>query len=128
MKILGIDYGRSKLGLAISEDSLAEPYKVIRVRDFNDATEKVVKILQIEEIEKVVVGVSEGVMAKESKRFASVVGYKTSIQVKEFDETLSSQDAQKLSLEAGISRKKRHSMEDAYAATIILQNYLDSSR
>jgi putative holliday junction resolvase len=119
MKILGIDYGRSKIGLAIGEAGFAEPFKVIRVVSFDDAVAKIGKEMELSKPEKVVVGVSEGVMGAESKRFAQSIGAET------FDETLTSQDAQRLSIEAGINRKKRKGMEDAYAATIMLQNYLD---
>lgn len=114
MRILGIDYGRKKIGLAISEGGLAEPWKVIR-------PDEIEKILKDEKFEKIVVGISEGEMAEESKEFAETIGAET------FDETLTSRDAQKLSMEAGIKRKKRKIMEDAYAASIILQNYIDFS-
>lgn len=118
-KILGIDYGRSKVGLAIADGTLAEPLKVIRYKDKNILLSEIKKIIENEEIEKVVVGVSEGEMGEESKEFAREFNAET------YDETLTSQDAQFLSREAGINRKKRHEMEDAYAATIMLQNYLD---
>jgi len=47
--------------------------------------------------------------------------------VETFDETLSTYNAQRASIEAGMKRKKRKDMEDAYAATLILQGYLDSA-
>jgi putative Holliday junction resolvase len=121
MKTLGIDYGRSKIGVALGVNSFAEPLKVIRVDSFEDAVSKVRKEIEIEKPSRVVVGISEGEMAEESKKFAEKLGALT------FDETLTSKDAQKLSIEAGISRTKRHQMEDAYAATIMLQGYLDST-
>ena len=121
MKILGIDYGRSKIGLAISEGTLAEPWKVIRVDSFEDAVGKVMQVIKVEQVEKVVVGISEGKMGEESKKFAEKIGAET------FDETLTSLDAQTLSREAGIGQKKRREMEDAYAASIMLQNYLDQN-
>ena len=121
MKILGIDYGRSKIGLSIADSPLAEPFKVIRYKNKESAIEEIKKIIEKENVEKVVVGVSEGKMAEESRSFAREFGAET------FDETLTSQDAQQLSREAGIGRKKRKELEDAYAATIILQNYLDNS-
>jgi putative Holliday junction resolvase len=120
MKILGIDYGRSKVGLAVGEAGFAEPLKVVHVNSYQDAITKIKKEIELEKPEKVVVGVSEGEMGQESKQFATEVGAET------FDETLSSQEAQKLSMEAGVSQKKRHEMEDAYAASIMLQNYLDT--
>jgi putative Holliday junction resolvase len=120
MKTLGIDYGRSKIGLAIAEGSFSEPWKVIRVSSFDDAVQKIKKEITTEKFDKTVVGVSEGDMGAESKKFAEELGAVT------FDETLTSKDAQKLSIEAGINRKKRHKMEDAYAASLMLQNYIDS--
>ena len=116
MRILGIDYGRSKIGLAIAEGSLAEPWKVIRSAD---PVTEIKSLVEKEKFDKIIVGVSESKMGEESKEFARALGAETS------DETLTSQDAQRLSLEAGLSRKKRHGMEDAFAAAIMLQNYLD---
>ena len=126
MKTLGIDYGRSKVGLALAEGPLAEPWKVIRESDKNLLINDIKKIIETEKIEKVVVGVSEGEMAAETRDFRKRLEKEINIPVEEFDETLTSQDAQNLSIEAGINRKKRREMEDAYAAAIILQNYLDS--
>ncbi len=120
MKILGIDYGRRKIGIAVSESGLSEPLKVLRVESFDDAVSKVKKVIESEKPEKVVVGISEGEMGEESEKFANEIGAET------FDETLTSQDAQRLSIEAGVGRKKRKGMEDAYAAALILQNYLDT--
>jgi putative Holliday junction resolvase len=120
MKTLGIDYGKSKIGLAIGIDSFAEPLKVIRVESFPDAVHKIKNEIKTEMPDRIVVGISEGDMGEESRKFANELGATT------FDETLTSKDAQKLSIEAGISRKKRHQMEDAYAASLMLQNYLDS--
>lgn len=125
MKILGIDYGRSKIGLAIADGSLADPISVIRYKDTKILVDKLIKIIEENGIEKVVFGVSEGEMAKESKNFSLNFGKIVKIPIETFDETLSTQDAQRMSLEAGIGQKKRHQMEDAYAAAIMLQNYLD---
>lgn len=99
MKILGIDYGRKKIGLAIAEGSLAEPYRVLRVDNYLDAIKKVEQVTKGLQIDLLVVGISEGEMGEESKRFAEEIGAET------FDETLSTQDAQRLSMEAGVPRK-----------------------
>ncbi len=127
MKILGIDYGRSKIGLAIADGSLADPMSVVRYTDTKTLVDKLIKIIEENGIGKVVFGVSEGEMAKESKNFSLNFGKIVKIPVETFDETLSTQDAQIRSREAGIGQKKRHEMEDAYAAAIMLQNYLDFS-
>ncbi|KKR53111.1 MAG: hypothetical protein UT88_C0014G0008 [Candidatus Woesebacteria bacterium GW2011_GWD2_40_19] len=119
MKILGIDYGRSKIGVAIADGPLAEPMQVIRYSNTKILMEKL-------HIEKIVVGVSEGKIGEESKKFASSIQPLIQSTIILADETLSTQDAQRMSREAGISQKKRHEMEDAYAACIMLQNYLDN--
>lgn len=121
MKILGIDYGRKKIGLAISEGILAEPYEVIRYKDTKILGEKLKKIIKENKIEKVVVGISEGEMGEESKKFAEKIYAET------FDETLSTHTAQELSREANIPIKKRKNLEDAFAACVMLQNYIDSN-
>ena len=126
MKILGIDYGRRKLGLAISEGYLSEPWKVLRVENLDEALKKVTQIIKDEKIEKVVIGVSEGEMGRESKDFGMNLQQELEIQVDTHDEALSTQDAVRLAIEAGMGRKKRNEMEDAFAASIILQDYLDS--
>ena len=120
MKFLGIDYGRSKIGLAISDGRLSEPYQVIRYKDYDKMIAHVQRVVDRLKIEKVVVGISEGEMAIESKEFAKKFNADT------FDETLSSKDAISLSIQSGMGRKKRKEMEDAFAASIMLQNYLDS--
>lgn len=127
MKILGVDYGRRKIGLAISEGKLAEPLRVILIDSFENAARKVIEVIKVEKVEKAIVGVSEGKMGEESKKFSLSLGSSLSIPVETSDEALTSQDAQRLSIEAGLPRKKRHGMEDAYAAAIMLQNYLDSN-
>jgi putative holliday junction resolvase len=126
MKTLGIDYGKKKIGLAISEGVLAEPLKVIRFENLEEGLEKVSKVAEVSGVSKVVVGISEGKMAEETKEFGKKLQKRIKIPICFQDETLTTHDAQELSIQAGIKRKKRKSMEDAYSATLILQNYLDS--
>ena len=131
MRILGIDYGRRKIGLAIADGPLAEPWKVFRYEDVDEVIKKVIQVIKVERIERVVVGISEGEMGRESKKFSLSLSQSLPAQaglkipVETFDETLSTQDAQELSRAAGIKRKKRKELEDAYAAAVMLQSYLE---
>lgn len=125
MKILGIDYGRKKIGISYAETSLSEPLKVITYEENEVLVEKIKNIIQEKGIGQIVVGVSEGEMGIESKDFGKLLEKHINIPVLFFDETLSTQYAQQLSREAGIGRKKRKEMEDAYASAVMLQNYLD---
>lgn len=126
MNILGIDYGRSKVGVAIAINGFSEPLKVIHYKDIDSLKEDIKKATQDEDIGKVVVGVSEQEMGKESLEFSKELGKYLEIPVETFDETLTSKEAQRISIEVGIKRKKRKEMEDAYAASLMLQDYVDS--
>lgn len=124
MKYLGIDYGLKKIGLAVAEGKLAEPLTVLRV---NTDEEAINKIKLLGKFDKVIVGISEGRTAQTTKLFVEKLQNQLSIPIEVFDETLSTHEAQELSRQTGMNRKKRKNMEDAFAATIMLQNYLDLS-
>ncbi|MBI3396936.1 Holliday junction resolvase RuvX [Candidatus Woesebacteria bacterium] len=128
MKYLGIDFGLKKVGIAVSEGALAEPFRVIRYKDINTLIGQLIKIIKEEEIEKVVVGVSEGEMGRKSKEFGLSLKKVIDLSVENYDETLSTWEAQKLSIEGGVGRKKRHQFEDAFAASLVLQSYLDNKK
>ncbi len=127
MRYLGVDYGKKKMGLAISEGVLASPLKVTGIRSLKDALVKTHQIVKQEGVEKVVVGIPEsGEAMKIAKEFSgqlkkSLIG----IEVIEVEETLSSQAAKQQMVDLNISQKKRQK-EDAYAACLILQDYIDS--
>ena len=124
--ILGIDYGRKKVGLAMSTEGMATPLSVLKYEDQDKLLIELEKVVASEKVERVVIGVSEGQMARESLDFAKMVEEKLQLVVDVEDETLTSRDAQRLSIEAGIKRKKRRNMEDAYSAALMLQKYLDN--
>ena len=126
MRLLGIDFGRAKIGLAISEGFLAEPYSVIRYEDEKELLEKIKVLVDKEKIDKVVVGVSEGKSAEEATSFGEKLR-ELGLEVIFFDETLSTVSAQELSREAGMKRKKRKALEDAFAASVMLQSFLESN-
>lgn len=124
--LLGIDYGRSKIGISLASGQLADPLQVIHYKEEKDLMVKLLALIEKYKIDEMVVGISEGVMANQSKEFGDKLLGKFGLPVHYGDETLSSQDAQALAIKAGKSRKTRAEMEDAYAATIMLQNYIDN--
>ena len=127
MKILGIDYGRKKIGLSFSEGKIASPLGVIKFEDWKSFKERLIKIITEEGVEKIVIGVSEGKMAEEIKKFGERLSSEISIPIEYFDETLSTHQAQELSRESGMKKNKRLALEDAYAASVMLQSYLDNN-
>jgi len=125
-KLLGVDYGRRNMGLAVSETTFAEPRGTLSVKNLDIALEKINKLVQDEKFDEIIVGVSEGKMAAETREFIKKLKKKVVIPVTESDETLSSKEAQQKSIQAGVKRKRRKLLTHAYSATVILQKYLDS--
>ena len=126
MSILGIDYGERKLGVAISSGKLASPLKVIKYKTQLQALIQIREIIQKNNIERAVFGLSSGRIADETKEFAEVFNKTFHIPVEFEDETLTTKDAQRLAIEAGMNRTKRKNKEDAFSAALILQSYLDN--
>ena len=114
------------MGLAISTGLFVEPLKVVRYESIEALSEEIKKSAQELGVGKVVVGVSEGRMAAETKEFGRKLQERLGIPVIFQDETLTTYEAKELAIKAGIKRKKRREMEDAYSAALILQSYLDS--
>jgi len=127
MRILAVDYGRRKIGLALATTPIAEPYDVVRFKRQEEGLKRIVQVVQSTRISRLVVGISEGQMGEEARRFGEKLGEKLGVQVVFQDETLSTKEAEVLAIKAGIKRKKRRELSDAYSATLILQAYLDSS-
>ncbi|MDR0463374.1 MAG: Holliday junction resolvase RuvX [Pseudomonadales bacterium] len=121
-KILAIDYGTVRVGLAVSYGTLAEPLQVIANNE--KIFENLGKIIEGERVEEIVVGVSENEMAQQTLDFVEKLKQLISLPIHTSDETLSSFEVeQKLKV---LKKSKRDGEIDHYAATIILQNYLDS--
>jgi len=139
MKYLAIDYGRSHLGLAISEGFIAEPYDKFKNQSFDktqdknskikDASQKLKVIKEIvneEKIQQIIIGISEGEMAEETKKFGEGLKKITGLSVEYQDETLTSKEAIKKMIESGKKRSDRQTKEHNFAACLILQSYLDN--
>jgi len=124
MNILGIDYGRSKIGLAIGDTKtgLVEPLKT--VKNFRLLTVAFEALIKTHKIEKIVVGLPGGTLDLEIKEFGKQLQRETGLPVDFIDESLTSKDAQRLLIETKKKRKARHYLEDAFAAAIMLEFYL----
>ena len=112
MKYLGIDYGKSKIGLALSEGLTASPFKILYVNSLKDALSQVGNVIRCESIEGVIIGVPDSGEARSiTEKFIKEL--ESDVPVIRADETLSTHH----------SKGKKN--EDAIAAAFILQNYLD---
>ncbi len=128
MKLLGIDYGDRRLGLALadSETKLASPWRVI-----DNEIEALKKIIAEEQIGKVVVGRPQGMSGQTSgqlntvDKFIELLKNNLDIPVETEDERLSTVSANNLIKEQSASRRKKGERNDSVAAMVILQSYLD---
>jgi len=141
MRILGVDVGARRVGLAISDASctLARPLTTLSVRDAADAVERVagaIAELAAEEdgVSAVVVGLPlrlDGSPTHATPRVSAFVGAlqgRTSVPIVTEDERLSSIEAEsRLAVRERDWRKRKQKL-DAAAAAVILQDYLDRER
>ncbi len=122
-RILALDYGRARVGVALSAGTLAEPLEVISP----EKTIEFIRSLQRQyDIQSLVVGVSEQNMADESKSWGESIAETLNLPVIFVDETLSSVEVERKLREARVPGKARKNQPiDHYAAAIILERYLD---
>lgn len=133
-RVLGIDFGEKRLGLAISDEShtLATPLTVYertnQERDLKFLSDLVVQY----QIREIVLGLplnmdgSLSEKAQQALEFKRVLEEHLKVSVSTFDERLTTAEAERVLLQADLSRKKRKTKRDALAAVLILQGYLNS--
>jgi putative holliday junction resolvase len=124
--ILGIDWGEKKVGMAWATSSIAQPLAVVTADPKGNFLKKISDLILDKDPDFIVVGVSEGASGQKASRFATLLEKATNIEVVTWDETLTTFDAQQLSRSAGMSKIKQRKLEDAYAATVMLQSFIDN--
>ncbi|MBU0576764.1 Holliday junction resolvase RuvX [Patescibacteria group bacterium] len=122
-KILAIDYGTKRIGLAISQANLAEPLAILSNNEIIFG--KLMQIIQEEKIELILVGMSENQMADKTKKFALELKEQTAIPIQFIDETLSSKRVHQKLASSHMKLKKRQQPIDHYAAAEMLQEWLE---
>lgn len=124
MSILAIDFGLKKLGLAISQGFLAAPFAVLP--NNKNLFSNLEKICAKNQIEKIIIGLPEGKLRERIFQFGKNCQKKLGIEVVFEDEVFTTKKAQKFLIEAGKTAKLRKKIVDAAAASVILQQYLDT--
>ncbi len=136
MRVLGVDHGEKRIGLAISDPTgtIAGPLSVIQhVSRAVDAAH-VASLAAEQDAELIVIGQSfdeEGrpnEAGRRAERFAEALKTQTALPIVLWDESMSTADAREFRIEMGASRKRRSGHLDDAAAAIILQSYLDAQR
>src|SRR6266478_5595570 len=134
MRILAIDHGTKRIGLAISDEMgiIAQPLEFVPAEPFNKFLERLKEIIEVKEVELLLVGMprnmdgSYGQAALKVQEFVAVVKEAIAVPIKTWDERLTSAQANRLLIAANQRRSKRKEKVDQTAAAILLQSYLDS--
>ena len=136
MRVLAIDYGDARTGIAISDasGSIVGRTTVIHSRRPQQTAEAIAALVQESGAERLVMGFprnmdgTEGFRAERTRRFAALVAEKTGAEVVFVDERLSTVEAYTYMNITGLPGTKRKGKIDALSAQIILQSYLDAKK
>ena len=135
-KLLGVDFGDTRTGLAVSDISrfLASGIGYVSPGGIEKTAQRVTEVAQEQKVTAIVVGLpknmdgTEGPRAELYRSFAAQIEEKTGLKPVLWDERRTTVDAHRILFEAGKNAKKRKKTVDAVAATLILEGYLTFKR
>ena len=134
MRTLGLDVGTKTVGVALSDELgiTAQSLKVLRRRNLKEDVGQLAALVREHEVSRIVIGLplnmdgTEGPRAAASRSFGQTLSDRLALPVEYWDERLSTVAAERVLLEADLSRKKRKQVIDQLAAAYILQGWLDA--
>ena len=134
MRVLAIDHGTKRIGLAISDELgvIAQPLEYVQAEPFAGVLARLKEIIREKQVELLLVGMprnmdgSYGPAALKVQEFMAAVRDAVAVPIKTWDERLTSAQANRYLIEANVRRDKRKTKVDQTAAAILLQSYLDS--
>jgi len=133
-RILAIDYGDVRVGLALSDltCTIARPFKTLNYNDMDDLLNQLFEISEENKVNKIVVGIPYNMKGDDTKQttkvrdFVSILEDKIGYKVDLIDERLTSSEAEKFMHQMNIKTGFNKDRIDKIAASIILQEYLDT--
>ena len=134
-RVMAVDWGSKRVGVAISDETrtIARPLQTLESKSSESAAKKIAAIASEWEVEEVVVGLplhmdgTEGASAIGSKKLAEELGARLpGVRLVLVDERLSSVRAEAILRERGEKFRGRKERLDQVAASLLLQEYLDS--
>jgi putative Holliday junction resolvase len=133
-RILCVDYGHKRMGLALSDEMgvTAQPLGKIEEETEEDQLKAVEKIATENQVSEIVVGLPltmKGHVSRSASRviaFARELNRHLCIPIVTWDERLSTKESEQILIQAGMTRSKRKGVVDSVAAAVILQSYLDA--
>lgn len=132
MRVMGVDYGDARTGVAVSDllCSIVGTTTVIHSRNSEKTAEEIARIAKESEVGEIALGLpknmdgSEGPRAELYREFARLLEEKTGLPVKLWDERRTTVEAHNILSEHNYHGKKRKNTVDAVAASLILEGYL----
>ena len=136
MRVLAIDPGTVRLGLALSDPSgtIAQPLSVLKRRTEAEDLQTLAELIKKYQVEQIVVGLPRTMdgrldaAAQDAQAFGGRVGEASGRPVAYWDERLTTVAAERYLIEQGKRRGRRRQEVDRMAATLLLQGYLDYQR
>jgi putative Holliday junction resolvase len=133
MRILAIDHGTKRMGIAISDElgMIAQPLEFIPAEPFADFLARLNEILKERQVELILVGMprnmngSYGPSALKVQEFVAALKVAVTIPIQTLDERLTSVQANRFLTEAELGGRRRKEKVDKSAAAVLLQSYLD---
>ena len=134
MRILAIDHGSKRMGIAVSDElkMIAQPLEFVPAEPFADFLARLNELIRDQEVEMILVGMprnmdgSYGPAALKVQDFVAALKGVLSVPIKTWDERLTSAQANRLLIQGNVRRDQRKEKVDKMAAAILLQSYLDS--
>ena len=133
-RIIGIDYGEVRVGISLSDltQTIAKPFRTVSYKNLDDLLTQLKEIIIENEVDKLVVGIPYNMKGEDTKQtlkvkeFISFLESNLSYDIALIDERLSSIEAEKIMHKMNIKTGHNKSDIDKIAASVILQEYLDS--
>jgi putative Holliday junction resolvase len=133
-RIMGLDVGSARIGVALSDESrlVARPFHTVSRTSDKAALGDLCRIAGEQGVTRIVVGLplaldgSEQDTSRDARSIAESLRRRTRVEIVVWDERLTTVQAERALLEAGVRRGKRREAIDRVAAALMLQSYLDS--
>lgn len=135
MRTLALDHGTVRVGVACSDElgMIATPMEFIPAEPRDQFLKRLLQILGEKQVQRIIVGMprnmdgSFGDAAEKVKVFVEWLRTATQVPIRTWDERLTSAQANRQMIQAGVRRSGRKEKVDAAAAAILLQSFLDAS-
>ena len=134
MRILALDHGTKRVGIALSDELklIAQPLEFVAAEPFADLLARLKELIRDKQVELILVGLprnmngSCGPAALKVQDFVAALRGALTLPIQTWDERLTSVQATRLLIQGNVRRDKRKKKVDQTAAAILLQSYLDS--